>query len=58
MKYTKNVDLSKIWQIMGNVEACKEVLESALKAKDFEAVQKVANQLEKVKERLDKLTEE
>lgn len=48
-------ELSKIWQIMGNIEACKEQLNLAIKDKDWHLVETVSNYLNKVKERLDSI---
>lgn len=56
--YTKNVEVNKIWRIMGSIDACKESLERAIEAKDFETMRIIVKYLEKVNERLDKLTEE
>ena len=46
----------KIWQILGNIEACQEQLELAKKDKDWYLVEAVKEYLDKVKKRLDELT--
>lgn len=45
----------KIWQILGNIEGCQELLERAKKDEDWYLVEAVKKYLDKVKERLDSL---
>lgn len=46
----------KIWQILGAVEGYQEMLNIAIKNKDWQLVINISEHLDKLKERLDALT--
>lgn len=46
----------KIWQILGSVEGYQELLNIAIKNKDWQLVVEISKHLDKLKKRLDELT--
>lgn len=52
------VEVSKIWQLLGNIEGIQDMLNDAIKRKDLEEIKTISKYLDKVKERIEKLEED